>query len=75
MINWLGYKESRERYDIPYTCGSLPAFKNLELVVVYANLDRSSELVVRGGGAFEHFFLFYCPDTNEACIHFTYAYG
>ena len=72
---WLDYQERRERYDLPFTCGSLPAFENLESVKVYGVLDRSSELVIPNGGAFEHFFLFHHLDTNEACIHFTYAYG
>ncbi|MEL6911160.1 MAG: hypothetical protein AAFO85_13245 [Cyanobacteria bacterium J06598_4] len=72
---WLDYKERRERYESDYTCGSLSTFKDLDIVRVYGNLDRSPELVLVDTGAFEHFFLYHRPDRNEVCIHFTYAYG
>jgi|GEM_PF-4396481 len=72
---WLRYKENRERYDTPYTCGFLATFNDLKSVKVYGNLDRSPELFLEGVGVFEHFFPYHRLDTNEACVHFTYAYG
>ena len=72
---WLDYKERRKRYDVAYTCGSLKNFSNLQSVKVYGNLDRSPELTLKDVGTFEHFFLYHSPDSNEACVHFTHAYG
>ena len=72
---WLDYKARRERHGTPYTCGSLKTFNNLKYVKVYGNLERSPELFLEGVGTFEHFFLYRHLETNEACVHFTYAYG
>ncbi|MDJ0899384.1 MAG: hypothetical protein QNJ55_11290 [Xenococcus sp. MO_188.B8] len=66
---------NRGTYDIAYTCGALETFNNLQSVKVYGNLDRSPELFLEGVGTFEHFFLYHHLETNEACVHFTYAYG
>ena len=73
--HWLRYNMNRATYDIPYTCGALEPFNNLESVKVYGNLDRSPELFLEDVGVFEKFFLYHHLDTNEACVHFTYAYG
>ena len=65
----------KKRYDTAYTCGFLKAFNKLESVKVYGNLEHSSELTLEDVGEFEHFFLYHNLDRNEACLHFTYAYG
>lgn len=71
----LSILENTEPYAEFNTCRSLEAFSYSKPVKVYGNLDRSPELRLEGGGAFEHFFLYHRPDINEACVHFTYAYG